>query len=209
MEGTTDDGVHPWIVDAPPSDNCLVRVSKSADLDINDTSDWAFSVFQVIDWVSAAPVTGDVPVGSRASVEVTFDATGLDVGDYYADIIISSNGGDTVTVPVALHVGATGIDDAELGVPSTYVLKGVSPNPFNPVTTVTYGVPADASVRIAIYSVAGRLVRTLVDGEVGAGHRTAVWDGRDDRGVEVGSGVYFCRMDASGFHDTAKMVLMK
>ena len=209
VDGTLNGGVYTWLVDATPSDNCLVRVSKSADSEINDTSDWAFSVFQVIDWVSVAPVTGDVSVGSRANVEVTLDATGLEEGDYYADIVISSNGGDTVIVPVALRVGATGVDDGELDTPSVYVLKGASPNPFNPVTTVTYGVPADASVRLAIYSVAGRLVRTLVDGEVGAGHRTVVWDGRDDRGVEVGSGVYFCLMEAEGFSDTAKMVLMK
>jgi hypothetical protein len=209
VDGTLDSGVHPWIVDAPPSDNCLVRVSKSADPGTNDTSDWAFSVYQEVNWVSVTPVSGDVSVGSRASVEVTLDATGLDEGNYYADIIISSNGGDPVTVPVALHVGATGIDDGEFDTPSMYVLKGVSPNPFNPVTTVTYEVPTDASIRLAIYSVTGRLVRTLVDGEVGAGHRTVVWDGRDDRGREVGSGVYFCRMEAAGFDDTAKMVLMK
>jgi len=209
VDGMTNDGVYPWVVDAPTSDNCLVRVSKSADLEINDTSDWAFSIFQIIDWVSVAPVTGDVSVGSRANVEVTLDATGLDAGDYYADVIISSNGGDTVIVPVALHVGATGIDDGELGTTPVYVLKGASPNPFNPVTTVTYEAPAGASVRLAIYNVTGRLVRTLVDGEVGSGQRTVVWDGRDDRGVEVQSGVYFCLMEAGGFNDTAKMVLMK
>ena len=195
------------MVDAPSTDLCLVRVSMSADPGTFDTSGWAFSVFEVIGWLSVTPVTGDVTVGSRSAVEVTFDSTGLSAGDYYADIIISSNGGDPVVVPVALHVGSTGIDESE--VPSMYVLKGASPNPFNPVTTLTYGVPRDASVRLAVYSVAGRLVRTLVDGEVGAGYRTVVWDGRDDRGVEVGSGVYFCRMEADGFGDTAKMVLMK
>jgi len=209
VDGTMNDGVHPWIVDAPPSDNCLVRVSKSADLDTYDTSNWEFSVYQAVNWLSVAPVAGDVTVGSRADIEVTFDATGLGTGSYYADIIISSNGGALVTVPVALHVGATGVDDGEFDAPSMYVLKGVNPNPFNPVTTVTYGVPTDASVRLAIYSVAGRLVRTLVDGEVGAGYSAVVWDGRDDRGREVGSGVYFCRMQAAGFSDTARMVLLK
>ncbi|MFH1689847.1 MAG: C25 family cysteine peptidase [Candidatus Eisenbacteria bacterium] len=207
VDGTISDGVHPWVVDAPPTDLCLVRVSMSADPETNDTSGWVFSVFQEINWLSVAPVTGDVPVGSRSDVEVTFDATGLSDGDYYADIIVSNNGGDPVVVPVVLHVGATGVDESD--VPSMYVLRGVSPNPFNPVTTVAYGVPRDASVRLAVYSVAGRLVRTLVDGEVGAGYRTVVWDGRDDRGVEVGSGVYFCRMETDGFGDTAKMVLMK
>jgi hypothetical protein len=208
VEGTTNSGSFSWIVDSPQSDNCLVRVSKSADTGVNDTSDWAFEVFQEINWLSVQPTEGDVTVGSRANLQVTFDGTGLEEGDYLADIIITSNGGDPVTVPVALHVGATGIDD-ELGTPSAYVLRGASPNPFNPVTTITYGAPADASVRLAVYSVDGRLVRTLVDDQATAGYSTVVWDGRDDSGVEVGSGVYFCRMEADGFADVAKMVLMK
>jgi subtilisin-like proprotein convertase family protein len=102
----------------------------------------------------------------------------------------------------------TGVED-ELGTPLTYELRGVSPNPFNPVTNVSYGTPSDSRVKLAIYNVAGRLVRTLVDREVEAGNHVAVWDGRDDSGVEVGSGVYFCRMEAEGFEDTAKMVLLK
>jgi len=102
----------------------------------------------------------------------------------------------------------TGVDE-ELGTPMGYVLRGVSPNPFNPVTKVSYGSPSDAHIRLAIYNVAGRLVRTLVDGEVGAGYHVAVWEGRDNNGVEVGSGVYFCRMEAEGFDDSTKMVLLK
>ncbi len=90
-----------------------------------------------------------------------------------------------------------------------YVLRGVSPNPFNPVTKVSYGSPSDAHVRLAVYNVAGRLVRTLVDGEVDPGYHSVVWDGRDNNGVEVGSGVYFCRMEAEGFDDSTKMVLLK
>jgi subtilisin-like proprotein convertase family protein len=102
----------------------------------------------------------------------------------------------------------TGVDD-ELGTPMTYVLRGVSPNPFNPVTTVSYGSPTESRVHLAIYNVAGRHVRTLVDGEVDPGYHSVVWDGRDNNGVEVGSGVYFCRMEAEGFDDSTKMVLLK
>jgi subtilisin-like proprotein convertase family protein len=102
----------------------------------------------------------------------------------------------------------TGVDD-EFGTPMGYVLRGVSPNPFNPVTTVSYGSPSDAHVHLAIYNVAGRLVRTLVDREVDPGYHSVVWDGRDNNGVEVGSGVYFCRMEAEGFDASVKMVLLK
>ena len=104
--------------------------------------------------------------------------------------------------------GPTGVDE-EFDTPMTYVLRGASPNPFNPVTTVSYGTPSEAKVSLVVYNVAGRQVRTLVDGEVDAGYHVAVWDGRDDHGVEVSSGVYFCRMVAEGFDDSTKMVLLK
>ncbi len=103
---------------------------------------------------------------------------------------------------------STGVDD-EFGTPVTYVLRGVSPNPFNPVTRVCYGSPTESRVHLAVYNVAGRLVRTLFDGEVDPGYHSVVWDGRDNNGVEVGSGVYFCRMEAEGFDDSTKMVLLK
>ena len=103
----------------------------------------------------------------------------------------------------------TGVEDGDVDVPVSHVLRGASPNPFNPVTVVSYGVPTETVVRLAVYNVAGRLVRTLVDGTVEAGYHSALWDGRDERGEAVGSGVYFCRMEAEGFEDTAKLVLLK
>ncbi len=105
---------------------------------------------------------------------------------------------------------ATGIDEGEFGdAPAGYVLHGASPNPFNPVTKVSYGLPKDSAVALKVYNVSGQLVRVLVDGHGEAGNHTAVWDGRDERGVEAASGVYFCRMEAEGFNDSVKMVLLK
>jgi hypothetical protein len=84
------------------------------------------------------------------------------------------------------------------------------PNPFNPITTITYDVATPGNVRIAIYDVAGRLVRTLVDESAPAGRFDAVWDGRDNRGAAVHSGVYFYRMTAPGYQSpTKKMLLLK
>jgi flagellar hook assembly protein FlgD len=65
------------------------------------------------------------------------------------------------------------------------------PNPFNPVTTIYYELPAAQHVRMQIYDVTGRLVRTLVDEAIAAGPHTVVWQGRDDHGARVASGVYF------------------
>jgi subtilisin-like proprotein convertase family protein len=103
----------------------------------------------------------------------------------------------------------TGIDEDEFDTPSSYVLRGLNPNPFNPITTVSYGQPVDGDVSLRIYNVAGQLVRVLVDGPGEAGYHSAVWNGRDDSGAPVASGVYFCRMETETFSATAKMVLLK
>jgi subtilisin-like proprotein convertase family protein len=105
---------------------------------------------------------------------------------------------------------STGVSDDEIGdVPVRTVLKGAVPNPFNPTTGVSYGLASRGHVSLRVYDVSGRLVRTLVDRVETAGYHTSVWDGRDDRGVEVASGVYFCRMEAATFEGSTKLVLLK
>jgi hypothetical protein len=94
-------------------------------------------------------------------------------------------------------------------IPTAYRLVGNTPNPFNPATAVAYNVPHESRVTIRVYDVSGRLVRTLVDGTVEPGRHEAVWNGRNDRGEPVGSGVYFCTMEAAGFSGSHKMVLLK
>ncbi|MCK4512616.1 T9SS type A sorting domain-containing protein, partial [bacterium] len=102
----------------------------------------------------------------------------------------------------------TGVDD-EFDAPVRYELAGVSPNPFNPMTTVTYAMPASGHVELAVYNIAGQLVKTLVDGDETAGWHAVTWDGRDDNGGSVASGVYFARMLADEFTGSTKMVLLK
>jgi len=84
------------------------------------------------------------------------------------------------------------------------------PNPFNPRTAIHYTVPAPGGpVRLTVYDLRGRKVRTLVDDEKAAGEYLAVWRGRDDAGREVGSGVYFYRMEIGDYRVERKMVLLK
>jgi hypothetical protein len=84
------------------------------------------------------------------------------------------------------------------------------PNPFNPSTAIRYAVPPPGGpVRIEIYDLTGRTVRTLVDEEKGAGTYLAVWRGRDDHGRMLGSGVYFYRVEIGEYRVERKMVLLK
>lgn len=83
------------------------------------------------------------------------------------------------------------------------------PNPFNPVTTIRYSLPYETAVRLVIYSVMGEEVRELTTGLHERGDYEAVWDGRDNSGATVSSGVYLYRLQAGGFTKTRRMLLMK
>jgi hypothetical protein len=101
-------------------------------------------------------------------------------------------------------------DDAAAAMPARTLLHPNVPNPFNPVTTIEFDLARDGHVSLRVYDVAGRLVRTLVDVKLaaGAGH-AATWNGLDDAGNRVSSGVYFYWLVTVDFAETRKMVLMK
>jgi len=94
-------------------------------------------------------------------------------------------------------------------IPSSYSLGQNHPNPFNPGTTIPYTLPESAPVRIEIFDTGGRRVRILVDEVQPPGFRSVNWDGRNDTGDTVASGVYFCRIQAGDFSATHKMVLVR
>jgi hypothetical protein len=84
------------------------------------------------------------------------------------------------------------------------------PNPFNPSTTIQFDLPASGGlVRLQVFDVTGRLVRTLVSEPLGSGRHSVDWDGRDSRGQLVGSGTYFARLRTEGWEETQKMSLLK
>jgi hypothetical protein len=102
----------------------------------------------------------------------------------------------------------TGVGDGSS--PADFALRANVPNPFNPITTISYDVPrGGADVNISIYDVSGHRVRELVNEHRYAGSWSTQWNGEDDRGARAGSGVYFYRMRAGAFVETKKMVLLK
>ncbi len=83
------------------------------------------------------------------------------------------------------------------------------PNPFNPGTQISFDLPKTTKVSLAVYNVFGQKVRTLIDTNLPAGWYTVTWDGKDDKGIKVASGVYFCRLLAGDKVSTKKMTLVK
>jgi hypothetical protein len=95
-------------------------------------------------------------------------------------------------------------------VPSGYRLSvGNHPNPFNPMTTISFVLEKDGPVAVNIYNLNGRLVRALVDDSLAAGPQSVPWDGLDDAGQRVGSGVYLVQVLSDGRSAEHKMVLLK
>lgn len=93
--------------------------------------------------------------------------------------------------------------------PPALQLSQNHPNPFNPVTTISFTVPSRSHVTLSIYSPSGQLVRTLIDGTLPAGTRDEIWDGTNDSGSPVSSGVYFYRLEAGKAVMSKKMVLLR
>lgn len=96
-----------------------------------------------------------------------------------------------------------------VGLPTAFALKQNYPNPFNPNTDVQFDVPRNCHVNIAVYNVLGHKVRNLIDKELAAGTYVATWDGKNEAGKSVSSGIYFYRMNAEEFVATKKMMLLK
>lgn len=93
--------------------------------------------------------------------------------------------------------------------PSAIALHPAQPNPFNPSTTIRYDIATASRVNLSIFDVRGALVVTLVDEMQPAGSKSMVWNARDARGNALASGVYLCRLQAAGEHQTRKLVLLK
>ncbi|HTR82280.1 MAG TPA: FlgD immunoglobulin-like domain containing protein [Bacteroidota bacterium] len=115
-----------------------------------------------------------------------------------------------------VHITVTGVKDPFSDIPTTFVLENNYPNPFNPSTTILYGVASQSHVTVKIYSVLGQEVSTLVNDVQNPSYYRVVWNGKDYNGNLVSSGVYFFRIIAQPtdgksqpFMQVKKMMLMK
>ena len=89
-------------------------------------------------------------------------------------------------------------------IPRTFVLSQNYPNPFNPITEITFGLPEDSHITLAVFNSLGQQIAVLADGQRGAGQHRVIWDG-----AGFPNGVYFYRLSAKGFAETRKMLLLK
>jgi subtilisin-like proprotein convertase family protein len=105
--------------------------------------------------------------------------------------------------------GSVGVEESNEAIPRAFALENNYPNPFNPSTVINFNLPAERHVRLEVYDLLGRVVRTLVDGDLPAGRHQVEWDGRSSFGERTSSGIYFARLTAGGEQAVIRMSLVK
>lgn len=167
----------------------------------------AFTQAPDIEWQNT--ISGD----DRDSVQQTTDG-GYILGGYSRSGIsgdkTEANHGDWDYWVVKLSADAPlDIEQQSNNVELGFTLLTAYPNPFNPSTTITYGLEKDSYVTVDIYDISGKLIATIQKKYQIQGWHSIAWNGTDDSGNKVGGGVYFYQVQARDFRQTRKMVLLK
>ena len=109
-----------------------------------------------------------------------------------------------------IHYSNTTGSNNDTIIPITNQLYSNFPNPFNPTTTISFDIAqASSFVTLDIYNIKEQKVKTLVNDDLEVGKHTILWDGKDDSGKSVSSGIYFYKMKTAKYTSTRKMILMK
>jgi protocatechuate 3,4-dioxygenase beta subunit len=132
-------------------------------------------------------------------------ATGVSEGTAPVTVGAGRNSGNVdLIVP-----GTTAVEEQAVEIPLTYDLAQNFPNPFNPETGIKYQVPVRTNVSLRVYNALGQEVRTLVNNIQDAGVYNTVWDGKDNNGRQLTTGIYLVRLEAGDFVMTRKMAMVK
>jgi len=163
-------------------------------------------------WLDIDPRSGSILPGESADFTVTFNASELDLGTYagYLQIDCNDPNDPTVVVPCTLDVvEETGIENGTAAVPTTFGLDQNFPNPFNPSTEISFAIPIQSDIELSVYDMLGRQVKSLANGRLDAGYHKVAWDGTDNSGHSVSSGIYFYSLKAGDFSQNRKMIMLK
>ncbi|MFC1477823.1 T9SS type A sorting domain-containing protein, partial [candidate division KSB1 bacterium] len=173
-------------------------------------------------WIESVFISGNyayIPSGREVKVLNIYDKTKpAEVGSYRLNIPVNIVAvdeyifvADALKGLVVLQFDdfVSEVVEEDKIIPETFSLKQNYPNPFNPSTTITYDLPKPEKVLLKIYDILGREIRTIVNSEKPAGSHAVIWNGRDNYGMQVASGMYIYRIIAGEFSAVRKMVFVK
>jgi hypothetical protein len=189
---------------------------------LNETSTEQLTIFNMGTEVLTGTITApdgfaseltSYSVEAGENVVVDIDFTPTEAITYSGDLVITSNDPNQAEVIVALNGTGTSTGNGVDLLPTVTELNGNYPNPFNPTTNIKFSLKADSKVTLNIYNIRGQKVKTLINDNMEAGYHTIVWNGRDDSGKSVSSGVYFNNFGSiaedGDYTSVKKMILLK
>ena len=184
MATVSETGIHlRWDL-SPAEDFQYFNLEKSSTAD--------FGEYQVIETADTAYLDTDYEV---------------DVTIYYR-LVAYDDGGNASERSVAIDITVLWAD-LGIAIPDEFAIHQNYPNPFNPVTTLRYDLPEQGHVRITIYDMLGRDVKTLINEYQDPGYRSIIWDATNDYGKSVSAGMYLYQLQAGEYMEVRKMVLVK
>ena len=157
-------------------------------------------------WLTLSPV--ESTIGPGETVNITASMYGVSNGFSATEAVVLTALPYEVNVSISMQVGESGIDLPE-GIPGEFALHHNFPNPFNPVTNIRFDIPELSFARMDIYNVLGQRVRTIFHGAVEPGYHLAQWDGKNDAGEELPTGMYMYKLHAGTYIAMEKLVLLK
>jgi hypothetical protein len=178
-------------------------------------ADYGLEEFKIgVSTTGTAPANFTIITGASAVLaplewtEFTYDLSAYADQQVYVAIQCISNDHFIFMVDDVTITGGVSNQDGVNPVYTT-ALKGNYPNPFNPETTISFSVKDAGPVNIEIFNVKGQLVKKLVNDVRAAGEHTVVWNGMDNNGRSVSSGIYYFKMNTGKYSSTKKMIMMK
>lgn len=188
------------------------------ELIISNTGDalLEFTISSLDDWLSVDPSASELAAGEDISIEVIIDATELEEGEYESVITINSNDPENPEVEVLVYLQVTEGTSAEPNLPVANKLFDSYPNPLflnsahgDKGTTIGYSIKETGWVTIEVFNLKGQKVRTLLNAQIGNGTHSIAWNGRNQAGEQVSSGVYFYRMRTPNYSEIKRLIVIQ
>jgi len=223
LSHSTDDGESPRLVELQDLSTCVPRLSFDSNpltsvSDPNRGIAWLSGDVRGL-YVTRADTSGALhlpagllfePQGGFSAGEATLAATdnGMLAALWVEHSTIDSSRDQLRMATFGWDTPLGAISPKLIPHPASFVLSS-APNPFNSSTRILFDLPERMDVHLAVFDVTGRLVRTLSDGVMQSGAKEVEWNGRDDRGIAVVTGVYFCRLTSEHVRATRKLLLIR
>ncbi len=164
----------------------------------------------VVSWFSLSNYSGTIAPGDTLINEISFFSSNLDIGTYSAELLITDNAGESITIPLHLTVSEASTND-DITTPEKLSLMNY-PNPFNPETKISFNLNKKyiKNTKIEIFNLKGEKVKTIKNFiKNNDNSYYTIWNGKNDNGKNVGSGIYLYRLKSDKINISKKMILLK